>query len=572
MSVTNTLVEGDPMTGDLLIAGGTVVDGSGRPGIRADVLVSDGRIVAIGDGLRADRTLDAAGCVVAPGFIDIHTHYDAQVYWDPSLTPSSFHGVTTVIAGNCGFSIAPTRPEHHDMIAETLKNVEDMSVPTLKAGIVWDFETFPEYLDSVARSGIRLNFGAYLGHTALRLFVMGDDAYHRAATGEEIAEMCDLLRQGLRAGAAGFSTSLTPSHRGAGGLPVPSRWAEREELDALLRVLGEEQRGIASFANPTDVITVEDLYKLQPEIGVPFTYAAILSRASGDHHAAMELNRRGWDNGAEVWPQVTPRPLAFAFSFLSPFTMNPNPAFAELMEQGEKVRRAAYANPEWRQRAVALSREQKTLAPRWDTFHIQISHAHPEMQGSSVVAIAKERRIEPLLAMIDLALDEPDLNLLVSCVIANDDPEEVGLILQEEHCAIGLSDAGAHVSQLCDAPQATDFLGNWVRERGIMSIESAVQRLSGAQADLLGLQDRGYLRPGLAGDIVVFDPETVAPGPVRRTRDFPADGERLTADQPRGIRHVLVNGVPICLDGHPVDVAIQPGEIIRTEVRPPRSN
>src|SRR5579872_2767794 len=210
------------MAEDVVIRGGTVVDGTGAPGRRADVGISDGRITAVAPRVDGAHVLEADGHIVAPGFIDIHTHYDAQVFWDPALTPSCYHGVTTVVAGNCGFSIAPTRPEHRDLIARTLENVEDMDVATLAAGIPWDFETFPEYLDSVARRGVNLNFGAYIGHTALRLFGMGDAAYERAATPDELGRMQDILREALLAGAAGFATSFALTHRGADGKPIPA--------------------------------------------------------------------------------------------------------------------------------------------------------------------------------------------------------------------------------------------------------------------------------------------------------------------------------------------------------------
>src|ERR1035441_9788194 len=213
------------MSADLVIGGGTVVDGTGSPGVRADVAITDGRVSAIGTGLDGGRTLDAGDPVVAPGFIDIHTHYAAQVFWDPAITPSCYHGVTTVVAGNCGFSIAPTRPEHRDLIARTLENVEDMDVAALAAGVPWDFETFPEYLESVERRGLGLNFAAYIGHTALRLFVMGDAAYDRTATADEVAAMQAILREAVLAGAAGLATSFAITHRGVDGKPVPSRFA-----------------------------------------------------------------------------------------------------------------------------------------------------------------------------------------------------------------------------------------------------------------------------------------------------------------------------------------------------------
>src|SRR5499426_2035968 len=232
------------MSADCVIRGGTVLDGSGALGRIADVAISDGVISEIRPGLRGDRELDAGGAVVAPGFVDIHTHYDAQVFWDPALRPSSYHGVTTVVAGNCGFTIAPTRPEHHETIVHTLENVEDMDPATLMAGVVWDFETFPEYLDAVSRRGTALNFTAYIGHSALRLYVLGDAAYERPATPDEIDRMSRLVGEGIAAGAAGFSTSFSFAHRGVDGKPVPSRFAEAEEVEALFRAAGDAGKGV----------------------------------------------------------------------------------------------------------------------------------------------------------------------------------------------------------------------------------------------------------------------------------------------------------------------------------------
>ncbi|GAA4973260.1 amidohydrolase family protein [Yinghuangia aomiensis] len=555
------------MTADLVITGGTVVDGTGAAPYAADVAVTGGRITAIGTGLTGRRTLDATGHVVAPGFIDIHTHYDAQVFWDPALTPSCFHGVTTVVAGNCGFSIAPTRPEHHDVIARTLENVEDMDVATLAAGIPWDFVDFGEYLDSVERRGVGLNYTAYIGHTALRLYVMGMDAYERAADEAEITRMSEVLRAALRAGAAGFATSFAPTHRGIDGKPVPSRLADRAEIDALLAVVREERRGIVEFT-PGEQLGVPDLYDIQPGVGVPFTYTALMTTPAGSHNRLVALNRAGWEKGAQVWPQVSPRPLTFSFSLVEPFTLNSNPAFGELMAGGVAERRSAYADPEFRKRArAAWEKEGAFLVPRWGTYLVDEAPANPDLVGRHLDAIAAERGGDPFDVLLDLALQEPDLGLRMRCILANDDVDALLGILTEEHCTLGLSDAGAHVGQLCDAPQATDFLGKWVRERSLMPIETAVRKLTGVQADLLGLTDRGYLRPDCWADIVVFDPATVAPGPVRRVRDFPADGERLTADQPTGIRHVIVNGTPIQVDGAREDEAGLPGQVVRVPVR-----
>ena len=550
------------MSAELVIRGGTIVDGTGAPGVRADLAIANGRVAEIGQNLRGDRVLDAGGHVVAPGFVDIHTHYDAQVFWDPALTPSCHHGVTTVVAGNCGFSIAPTRESHRELIARTLENVEDMNVASLAEGIPWDFATFPEYLASVERHGTSLNFAAYIGHTALRLFGMGDDAYERAATPEEIARMQAILRDALRAGAAGFATSFAITHRGVDGKPVPSRFADRAEIEALLQVLGEEQRGAFSIA-PGENCTFADLYELQPRTRVPFTYGALLTFPGGGHKQLVNLNEAGWARGAEVWPQVTPRPLTFAMTLAEPFTLNTNPEFAALMGKPLAVRRAAYADAGFRARALAGWQAQRVLVPRFDTFVVDESPAQPALVGRRLSELASERGAALFDTLLDLALGEPDLRMRIRATLANDETSEVGALLADPHCVLGLSDAGAHVGQLCDAPQATDFLGNWVRERSLMSIEDAVRRLTSVQADLIGLAGRGRLLPGSHADVVVFDPATVSPGPVRRVRDFPANAERLTADAPTGVRHVLVNGVPVRAEGKHLTTGAKPGQVVR---------
>jgi N-acyl-D-aspartate/D-glutamate deacylase len=533
----------------IVIRGGTVVDGTGTPGRRADVAIEGDRIREIGPALRGTRELDASGCIVAPGFIDLHTHYDAQVFWDPALSPSCFHGVTTVIAGNCGFSIAPTRPEHRETIARTLENVEDMDVAALAAGIPWDFETFPEYLESVRRRGTVLNFNAYVGHTALRLFVMGDAAYERKATADEVEGMCRVVGDAMRAGAAGFATSFAVTHRGVDGKPIPSRFCERSEFDAIAHAVGASGKGIVHVA-PGDQLSIPDLYELQPSVGRPFTYGALLSFPGNRHRSLIETNDAGWARGAQVWPQVTPRPLTLTITMADPFALNVGTLFAELMKEPEVVRRAAYADREWR-KAAAADLDKQMMKPRWDTIEIAESRRHAELVGRRVSELARERGMTPLDVMCELSLSD-ELQTRFRIYIANDDADEVDYILNREHVVLGLSDAGAHVGQLCDAPQATDLLGLRVRERGTMSIERAVRKLSGEVADLLGLRGRGYLRPGAFADVAVIDPARVAPGPVRRVRDFPADSERLTADRPPGVRHVLVNGAPIRIDEQPL--------------------
>jgi len=547
-----------------VIRGGTVVDGSGSPGYVADVAVEDGRITEIGQDLVGDEIIDADGCIVAPGFIDIHTHYDAQVFWDPALTPSCFHGVTTVVAGNCGFSIAPVRPGDQELIARTMEKVEDMDPATLIEGVPWDFETFPEYLASVARRGPMLNFAAYIGHTAVRVYAMGNEAVGRAARPDEIAAMATIVREAMDAGAAGFATSFAVTHRGADGQPIPSRWAERDEIKALCVAVAESGRGVCGI-NGGENLSFSDSYDLQLEVGVPFTYTAVLTTPGGAHIKAAEINRAGWARGAEVWPQVSCRPLSFSMTMSEPFTLNINPVFAELMPKSTAERMAAYADTDFRDRVRESWTAGRSLAPRWDSYEIMESTAHPELVGTRLMAIADSTGADPLDVLLDLTVGEAEpKHMRVKAVLANDDPVGITMLLREEHTTLGLSDAGAHVGQLCDAPLPTDLLGRWVRDRQTIPMEAAIRKLSGLQADIFNFADRGYLREGYWADIVVFDPATVGPGPVRRVRDFPADAERLTADQPSGVRHVFVNGTAIQLDGARVPGALEarPGQMV----------
>jgi len=532
------------MSADIVIRGGTVFDGSGAPGRPADVAIADGVIREIGPKLEGDRELDASGCAVAPGFIDIHTHYDAQVFWDPALRPSCFHGVTTVVAGNCGFTIAPTRPEHHEVIVRTLENVEDMDPATLTAGIVWEFETFPEYLELVRRRGTVLNFTAYVGHSALRLYVMGDAAYERAATSEEIEGMCRLVREALDAGAAGLSTSFSFAHRGVDGKPVPSRFARRDEVEALFLTAGKSGKGVV-LATPGEQCSYPDFYALQPRIGRPFTWP-LFAAPGNAHFPQLKLHEESLPRGLQVWPQVTPRPLTMQFTLEDAYNLNVGQVFGELLKVSRWVRMAAYRDPAWRARALA-DLDQAPMKPRWETFEVSESGQFPELVGRRVSDLARERGVTALDVMCELAVAE-DLQTRFRAYIANDDVDAVAYLLNREHVVLGLSDAGAHVDQLCDAPLYTDLLARWVRERRLMPLEKAVRKLSGEAADMFGFTRRGYLREGYFADVCVFDPETVGPGSLRRVRDFPADGERLTAEEPTGVRHVLVNGTPIRID------------------------
>jgi len=541
---------------DLVIRGGSVIDGTGAPARRADVAIEGDRIAAIGSRLSGDRTLDASGCVVAPGFVDIHTHYDAQVFWDPALTPSCFHGVTTVVAGNCGFSIAPTRPSHREVIARTLENVEDMNPATLGAGIPWDFETHPEYLASVGRRGTALNFGAYVGHTAVRLYVMGDAAYERKATDEEVARMASVVRESMRAGAVGLATSFAPTHLGIDGKPIPSRIADFSEFEALARVLAELGRGVVAVTPGQGFF--REIYDFQRRIGVPVTYTALLA-IPGFWQMGSKLNEEETAKGADVWPQVSCRKITMQLRMSDPFQFNQAASFAALMGKPREARLAAYRDRAWRARALG-ELDKTALPPRWATIEIAESERHAKLLDRRVAELAAERGVTAFDVMLDLALEE-DLGTRFRCIQSNDDEEGIAHLLRAKHVVLGLSDAGAHVGQLCDAPLPTDLLGNWVREREVLGLEEAVRKLTSEPAALFRLEGRGVLREGAFADVAVFDPDTVAPGPLRRVRDFPADADRLTADAPAGMRHVLVNGTPIRSDGE-AQLEARPGRLV----------
>jgi N-acyl-D-aspartate/D-glutamate deacylase len=478
------------------------------------------------------------------------------VFWDPALRPSSYQGVTTVVAGNCGFAIAPTRAEHHDTIVHTLENVEDMDPATLSAGVVWDFESFPEYLEAVRKRGTDINFTAYIGHSPLRLFVMGDAAYERAATAEENAHMAALIREAIAFGAAGFSTSFSYAHRGVDGKPVPSRYADAAEVEALFGAADESGRGVVLFT-PGEQCQYPDAYQWAKRIGRPIMFPLFATPAK-KHDEILAMHEKGLAEGADVWPQVTPRPLTMQFTMADAYNLNTGTVFGELLKVSRAVRVAAYRDPQWRAEAAA-DLENSPMKPRWETFEVSESTKFPELEGRRVSELARERGEHPFDVMCQLALEE-DLTTRFRAYIANDEADEVGRLLTHDHVVLGLSDAGAHVDQLCDAPLPTDLLGKWVRERGELSLERAVRKLTGEPADIFGFAQRGYVREGYAADVCVFDPQTIGPGPTRRVRDFPADGERLTAEEPTGLQHVLVNGTPIRRDGVQLDIsARRPG-------------
>jgi N-acyl-D-aspartate/D-glutamate deacylase len=536
---------------DLLIRGGTIVDGTGSPGRRGDVGIRGGRIAALGAFAgNARRTLEADGLVVCPGFIDIHTHYDAQVFWDRMLTVSPWHGVTSVVMGNCGFGTAPTRPEHRDLIMRTLESVEGMSLEALVAGVGtdWPFETFPEFLDAIERRGTAINVGALVGHTPVRTYVMGEEATEREATDAEIEAMRGIVTGALRAGAVGFATSKAPTHVGYAGRPVPSRVSSLAEIETLAGCLGEVGHGVLQATLGSGFFLTE-FAAIQQRTGRPVSWTALLGGMLGPdgHRWVLEESDKLQRQGIEVVPQVTGRPLMFEFQFKAPFPFESMPLFKAVSEADLSGKKRIYADPEFRRAFRAESGGAGVLALRWDNMVISDAPTDGSLAERNVSAVAAARGVDPVDLVLDLALAS-NLEARFRVAIMNTDEDVVAELLTHPSTMLGLSDAGAHASQLCDACAPTYLLGHWVREKGVLSTEHAVRLLTSRAADVFGIADRGRLAPGLPADVAVFDPATVGCSPLRRVYDLPAGADRLVSDA-TGMRAVIVNGIVLREDG-----------------------
>ncbi|MBM4242189.1 MAG: amidohydrolase family protein [Deltaproteobacteria bacterium] len=551
---------------DLLIRGGIVVDGTGAAAREGDVGIRGGRIAAIGkvDG-PATRTIEARDRVVAPGFVDIHTHYDAQILWDRLLTISPWHGVTSVVMGNCGFGIAPTRAAHRELILRTLESVEGMSLDALVAGVGddWPFETFPQYLDAVERRGSAINVGALIGHTPLRLFVMGEESTEREATDDEIAKMRAIVREALDAGALGFATSQAPTHVGYAGRPVPSRAATVAEIETLASCLGDAGHGVMQ-ATIGRGFFLDEMAAIQKRTSRPVTWTALLAGMLGPdgHRWVLQKTAEMQGAGVNVVPQVSCRPLMVEFQFKAPFPFESLPFFQPVSAADHAGKARIYADPEFRAK-LREHGQSGVLAARWQDTTIAESPSEPDLNERNLAEVAEQRGAHPVDLMLDLALAS-NLAARFRMAVTNTDEAIVGELLRDPTVVLGLSDAGAHASQLCDASFSTHLLGHWVRDKKALSLESAVRLLTSRGADLFGLADRGRLAVGAAADVVVFDPDTVGCSPLRRVNDLPAGADRLVCDA-IGVQAVVVNGSVIREDGRDAlaETAPLPGLLLR---------
>jgi len=556
---------------DLAITNVVLYDGTGRPPRKGSLAVRDGRIAQIGDTVGPAReTIDGRGLCLAPGIIDTHTHYDAQITWDRTLSPSSHLGVTTAVIGNCGFTIAPCRPQDRDRTLRNLTQVEGMPLEALQAGVQWNFESVPQYLDAVEATRPSINVAAFAGHSALRTWAMGAEASERAATDAELAAMAGALKEALHAGCIGLASSTLASHCGEGGVPMPSRLADEREFRALVGVLGEVGRGLFMLTQGSEVAVTDSavLEDISVATGVPVMIAPMLHNEAFPDRVFQRLERleaaRG--RGAKLYGQTSCCPLTFEFTLASPYIFEGLASWKPaITARGDEVR-AVYRDPAFRhavQAELARPAVGRMFNGYWDRTFLSAAgvEAHRHLEGRSVADLAADAGQPPFEWLLDFSLSE-DLQTLFTTELMNFDPQAVGRALTHPRAHVALSDAGAHLSFLCDAGFGLHLLGHWARDLGAMPMEEAVWQLSGRAAEIYGIRDRGHLMVGQAADLMLFDPATVGRTPNYRVNDLPGGLSRVSGGS-RGLRGVWVNGVRILRDDQALPQPAGPGRLLR---------
>jgi N-acyl-D-aspartate/D-glutamate deacylase len=560
---------------DCLVAGGTLIDGTGSPRRRADVGIRDGRVVALGQvDEPARRIIDASDLIVAPGFVDIHTHYDAQLFWDPTASPSPLHGVTTVFGGNCGFTIAPMAPEAADYLMRMLARVEGMPLESLQAGLDWDWRTFGEWLDRLDERGVAVNAGFLVGHSAMRRLVMGEDAVGKPASEEQLAAMVRMLHDSLAAGGMGFSSSQAPTHNDGDGQPVPSRAATRDELLALAGAVRDHPGTTLEFI-PTVGAFDEEHMDLMAAMSLaadrPLNWN-LLAPTSGNpemHVHQLSSSDYAATQGAWVLALTVPQPMVLRLSFQSGFVLDALPGWASCFALPVAERKAALQDPAVRQtlREGAASPEAGVFSnlARWDRMMVAetFSPQNAALAGRTAGDIGAEQGKDPFDALLDIVVSD-DLRTGLMPPTPGDDPESWRLraeVWRDPRAVVGASDAGAHLDMLSTFTYTTSLTGPSVRERGLLSLEEAVHLLTEVPARLYGVRDRGRVAEGCYADLVVFDEQRVSPGPVHTRRDLPAGAGRLYAEA-EGIEHVLVNGTEIVAGKE--FTGERPGQVMRS--------
>lgn len=538
---------------DLRIDNATIYDGSGATPHRGSVGVRDGRIFELGQFEGVARTqVDATGLALMPGIIDNHTHYDAQITWDPYANPSPALGVTTLVMGNCGFTIAPCRPQDRDLTMRNLTHVEGMSLDALRQGIDWDFETFPQYLDMLERKGVGPNVACFVGHSGVRTYVLREGASSRAADAAEVKRMRDIVSEAMEAGACGFATTRSHQHNGEHGIPMPSRLADEHEMMVLSGALRDSGKGLLMMTRGTDT-KMSWIESLCAAADRPYLVAALLHSNIAPDNAfnAMAEIAAARSRGHRLYGAVSACPLNFEFNFHEPYPFEGMQCWKPLMSMDMPAYREALAGQALRSdlRAELKQRVLRIFNGEWTKVHVaQVAdRAHVAYEGKSVAELAAAAAADPLDFMFDLALAE-NLDTLFTATLLNSDEDAVGRLMCDENAIISLSDAGAHLTFLCDAGFGLHVLGHWVRERKVMSMQEAVRKLTSEPARLLGIKGRGRIEKGGWADLLLFDPKTVGRGPSRRVFDLPAKASRLTTPS-TGVHGVWVNGTLVA-DGN----------------------
>jgi N-acyl-D-aspartate/D-glutamate deacylase len=542
---------------DVLISGGTVVDGTGAPAREADIAIQDGRIAAIErSDAPAREHIDARGKVVAPGFVDIHTHYDAQAFWDPTLSPSPFHGVTTVVGGNCGFSIAPLVPEAGDYLRRMLARVEGMPLESLESGVPWDWRSFGEYLDRL-EGRLAVNAGFLVGHSAIRRVVMGAAAVGEAATEAQMEAMARLLGESIAAGGLGFSSSFAPTHNDGDGQPVPSRFATREELLRLARVVGEYPGTTLEFLPAVGAF--EESHKdimaaMSATANRPLNWNVLAVSSYNRELCDGQLDASDYAarRGGRVVALTLPQTMTLRLNLVSGFIFDALPGWSAVIALPLDERKRRFADPAVRAELDRRANSDEAgffrFFAAWDRLVIDETFcaANRRFRGRTVGEVAAELGKTSFDTFLDVALAD-DLRTSFMPILPGDDDESWKAraeIWKDPRTIVGASDAGAHLDMIDTFSLSTTLLGNGVRKRSLLSLEEAVHQITDVPARLYGLRHRGRVAPGWFADLVVFDPARIGPGPIHTRNDLPQGAARLYAEA-EGIEHVLVNGVEI---------------------------
>lgn len=555
---------------DLIIRGARVFDGLGNPGVDADVAVSDGRVAAIGNVKEAARSVvDAGGLALMPGIVDLHTHYDAQITWDRTMSPSPALGVTTAVIGNCGFGIAPCPAPLRETMVKNLSVVEGMDLNSLLQGVHWDFESFPEYMAQLRRVGPYLNTAVFAGHSVIRTAVMGEAASEKVdPSAAELAEMCRLVREAMDAGAIGFASSFSPNHSGFAGRPMPSTIASEDELRALTGVLGDVGRGVFMSATGTRA-TPEVMESITAANGRPSFISTVLTMYN---EAAPERSMTYYDacaaaqdRGRQMYVLTSCQPLSFDFTLNDPYVLLSHSAFDAIKGAGTDGLRRIYADASFRaafRANLASPRTGILFLGNWERITVSLTclPEHRAFEGLTIAALARRLGTDPVDAFFDLALKEDLRTHFVGQFFQNVDAG-VAPLLKHRAGVITLSDAGAHLLYMCDAGFGLHFLSHWVRDTGTFTLEEGIRRLTSHPAHCFRIPERGRLVAGAPADMLLFDPARVGISRPLGKADLPGGGTRMVRE-PNGVHGVWVNGVMVHDGADYTRLAQGPGAVL----------